>query len=68
MGFERLCMALQGKKSNYDTDVFTPVISVISDITGLKYGDNEKIDVAMRVVADHLRTIAFSIADSQAPL
>ena len=67
MGFERLCMALQGKKSNYDTDVFTPVISVISDITGLKYGDNEKIDVAMRVVADHLRTIAFSIADSQLP-
>lgn len=67
MGFERLCMALQGKKSNYDTDVFTPVISVISDITGLKYGDNEKVDVAMRVVADHLRTIAFSIADSQLP-
>ncbi len=67
MGFERLCMALQGKKSNYDTDVFTPVISVISDITGLKYGDNEKVDVAMRVVADHLRTIAFSIADSQFP-
>ncbi len=67
MGFERLCMALQGKKSNYDTDVFTPIISVISDITGLKYGENEKVDVAMRVVADHLRTISFSIADSQLP-
>ncbi len=67
MGFERLCMALQGKKSNYDTDVFTPIISVISDITGLKYGEDEKVDVAMRVVADHLRTISFSIADSQLP-
>ncbi|MDE6442895.1 MAG: alanine--tRNA ligase [Muribaculaceae bacterium] len=67
MGFERLCMALQGKKSNYDTDVFTPIIEVISKITGLKYGDDEKVDVAMRVVADHLRTIAFSIADSQLP-
>ena len=67
MGFERLCMALQGKKSNYDTDVFTPVIGVISELTGLKYGENEKVDVAMRVVADHLRTIAFSIADSQLP-
>ncbi|MDE5887725.1 MAG: alanine--tRNA ligase [Muribaculaceae bacterium] len=67
MGFERLCMALQGKKSNYDTDVFTPIIEVISDITGLKYGEDEKVDVAMRVVADHLRTIAFSIADSQLP-
>ncbi|MDE6422675.1 MAG: alanine--tRNA ligase, partial [Muribaculaceae bacterium] len=67
MGFERLCMALQGKKSNYDTDVFTPVISVISDLTGLKYGEDEKVDIAMRVVADHLRTISFSIADSQLP-
>ena len=67
MGFERLCMALQGKKSNYDTDVFTPIISVISNLTGLKYGDNEKVDIAMRVVADHLRTISFSIADSQLP-
>ncbi len=67
MGFERLCMALQGKKSNYDTDVFTPVISVISELTGLKYGENEKVDIAMRVVADHLRTISFSIADSQLP-
>lgn len=67
MGFERLCMALQGKKSNYDTDVFTPIIDVISKDTGLKYGENEKVDVAMRVVADHLRTISFSIADSQLP-
>lgn len=67
MGFERLCMALQGKKSNYDTDVFTPIINEISQITGLKYGEDEKIDIAMRVVADHIRTIAFSIADSQLP-
>ena len=67
MGFERLCMALQGKKSNYDTDVFTPIIDVIAGITNLKYGVDEKIDIAMRVVADHLRTISFSIADSQLP-
>ncbi|MCH5225186.1 MAG: alanine--tRNA ligase [Muribaculaceae bacterium] len=67
MGFERLCMALQGKKSNYDTDVFTPLINEIGEITGKKYGVDEKIDVAMRVVADHVRTIAFSIADSQLP-
>ncbi len=67
MGFERLCMALQGKKSNYDTDVFTPIIDVISGLTGLKYGVDEKVDIAMRVVADHLRTISFSIADSQLP-
>lgn len=67
MGFERLCMAMQGKKSNYDTDVFTPIIDVISSITGLKYGTDTKVDVAMRVVADHLRTISFSIADSQLP-
>ncbi len=67
MGFERLCMALQGKKSNYDTDVFTPIIDVISSLTGMKYGADNKVDVAMRVVADHLRTIAFSIADSQLP-
>lgn len=67
MGFERLCMALQGKRSNYDTDVFTPYISKIEELTGLKYGDDEKVDIAMRVVSDHLRTIAFSIADSQLP-
>ncbi|MDE7413002.1 MAG: alanine--tRNA ligase [Muribaculaceae bacterium] len=67
MGFERLCMALQGKQSNYDTDVFTPLISKISELSGKKYGEDEKTDVAMRVAADHVRTIAFSIADSQLP-
>ena len=67
MGFERLCMALQGKKSNYDTDIFTPIIAKISEISGKKYGEDEKVDVAMRVAADHVRTIAFSIADSQLP-
>jgi len=67
MGFERLCMALQGKKSNYDTDVFTPLLDEISRLSGLKYGVDEKVDVAMRVVADHVRTIAFSIADNQLP-
>ena len=67
MGFERLCMALQGKKSNYDTDVFQPLISKIGEISGLKYGVDHKVDIAMRVVADHIRTIAFSIADSQLP-
>lgn len=67
MGFERLCMALQGKKSNYDTDVFTPLINKISQLSGVTYGANEKSDIAMRVVADHVRTIAFSIADSQLP-
>lgn len=67
MGFERLCMAMQGKKSNYDTDVFTPFIDKISELSGKKYGVDAKIDVAMRVAADHVRTIAFSIADSQLP-
>lgn len=69
MGFERLCMALQGKKSNYDTDVFTPLISKISELSGKTYAANggEMTDVAMRVVADHMRTIAFSIADNQLP-
>ena len=67
MGFERLCMALQGKTSNYDTDVFTPLIGTIAALSGLKYGDDKKVDIAMRVVADHVRTIAFSIADSQLP-
>ena len=67
MGFERLCMALQGKKSNYDTDIFTPIIAKISELSGHKYGENEKVDVAMRVAADHVRTIAFSIADNQLP-
>ncbi len=67
MGFERLCMILQGKKSNYDTDVFQPTIGRIAALSGKKYGDNEKTDVAMRVIADHLRAIAFSIADGQLP-
>ncbi len=67
MGFERLCMALQGKKSNYDTDVFTPLISRIAQLSGKEYGKDAKVDVAMRVIADHVRTIAFSIADSQLP-
>ncbi|MBO4994392.1 MAG: alanine--tRNA ligase [Muribaculaceae bacterium] len=67
MGFERLCMALQGKTSNYDTDVFTPLINKIAELSGKKYGDDKRVDVAMRVIADHVRTIAFSIADSQLP-
>ncbi len=67
MGFERLCMALQGKRSNYDTDVFTPYLRKIEELTGKKYGVDQKVDVAMRVVSDHLRTISFSIADSQLP-
>ena len=67
MGFERLCMALQGKTSNYDTDVFQPLINKIGEIAQKKYGDDKQSDVAMRVVADHVRTIAFSIADSQLP-
>ncbi len=67
MGFERLCMALEGKKSNYDTDVFTPLLDEISRLSGKKYGTDAKTDIAMRVVADHVRTIAFSIADSQLP-
>ena len=67
MGFERLCMALQGKTSNYDTDVFTPLIEKISQLADKKYGTDPDVDVAMRVIADHVRTIAFSIADSQLP-
>ena len=67
MGFERLCMALQGKTSNYDTDVFTPMIEKISQLADKKYGTDPDVDVAMRVIADHVRTIAFSIADSQLP-
>jgi len=67
MGFERLCMALQGKKSNYDTDVFQPIIKAIGKLCGCEYGKSEQVDVAMRVVADHLRTIAFSITDGQLP-
>lgn len=67
MGFERLCMALQGKKSNYDTDVFQPIIQRIEDLCSLKYGQNEKQDIAMRVIADHVRAVAFAIADGQLP-
>ena len=67
MGFERLCMVLQNKQSNYDTDVFQTRISEIAALSGKRYGDDEKADVAMRVIADHLRTISFSIADGQLP-
>ncbi len=67
MGFERLCMALQGKTSNYDTDVFQPLINAIADMAGTTYGKDPQADVAMRVVADHIRTIAFSITDGQLP-
>ena len=67
MGFERLVRALQGKHSNYDTDIFQPVIKEISRLSGMDYGKDEKTDVAMRVVADHLRAVAFSIADGQLP-
>ncbi|MFH0866350.1 MAG: alanine--tRNA ligase [Bacteroidota bacterium] len=67
MGFERLCMVIQGKKSNYDTDVFQPIISEIAALSEKKYGDDTKADIAMRVVADHLRAISFAIADGQLP-
>ena len=67
MGFERLCMVVQGKKSNYDTDIFQSVIEEISRITGKKYGEKDTWDIAMRVIADHLRAISFSIADGQIP-
>ena len=67
MGFERLCMALQGKTSNYDTDVFQPIIKEIGRLCGKQYGSDAKVDVAMRVIADHIRTIAFAITDGQLP-
>ncbi|MEM8999849.1 MAG: alanine--tRNA ligase [Bacteroidota bacterium] len=67
MGFERLCMVLQGKQSNYDTDVFTPLIREIETITHQDYGENEETDIAIRVVADHLRAVSFAIADGQLP-
>jgi len=67
MGLERLCMVLQGKKSNYDTDVFQPLIGKLGEMCGKKYGDNKDVDIAMRVIADHVRTIAFSVADGQLP-
>ena len=67
MGFERLCMVLQGVKSNYDTDVFTPLIREIETITNATYGKDEKTDIAIRVIVDHVRAVAFSIADGQLP-
>ncbi|MGM9702890.1 MAG: alanine--tRNA ligase [Prevotella sp.] len=67
MGFERLVRALQGKHSNYDTDIFQPIIKEISRLSGKEYGKTEEIDVAMRVIADHLRAVSFSIADGQLP-
>ncbi|MBO7101064.1 MAG: alanine--tRNA ligase [Bacteroidales bacterium] len=67
MGFERLCMVMQGKRSNYDTDVFQPLIQELAARSGKRYGENEEADVAMRVCADHLRAVSFSIADGQLP-
>ncbi len=67
MGFERLCMALQGKTSNYDTDVFQPLIKAIAQLSNTEYGKDKQQDIAMRVIADHIRTIAFSITDGQLP-
>ena len=67
MGFERLCMVLQGKQSNYDTDVFTPLIAELEKITNSPYGKSEKTDIAIRVIADHVRAVTFSIADGQLP-
>ena len=67
MGFERLCMVLQGKQSNYETDVFQPMIQDLAKMAKLTYGDNEEQDVALRVIADHIRAISFSIADGQLP-
>ena len=67
MGFERLVRVMQGKNSNYDTDVFQPIIRKIGELSGFEYGQSEPVDVAMRVIADHLRAIAFSIADGQLP-
>ncbi|MTI22441.1 alanine--tRNA ligase [Fulvivirga sp. RKSG066] len=67
MGFERLCMAIQGKKSNYETDVFTPLIDFIADKANKTYGKEESIDIAMRVISDHVRAISFAITDGQLP-
>jgi alanyl-tRNA synthetase len=67
MGFERLCMVVQGKKSNYETDIFQDIISEITKITGKAYGVNTKWDIALRVIADHLRAVSFSISDGQLP-
>jgi len=67
MGFERLCMAMQNKQSNYDTDVFQPIIQAIAKMCGKTYGENEEVDIALRVIADHIRTISFAITDGQLP-
>lgn len=67
MGFERLCMVLQGVQSNYDTDVFQSTIAELGKLSGKKYGEDEKVDIAMRVISDHLRAVAFAIADGQLP-
>ncbi|QSS97672.1 alanine--tRNA ligase [Psychroflexus sp. ALD_RP9] len=67
MGFERLAMVMQGVQSNYDTDVFTPIISEIETISGFSYGKTEDVDIAIRVIADHVRAVAFAIADGQLP-
>lgn len=67
MGFERICMAVQNKKSNYDTDVFTPLLDEVANFSGKKYGEIEKIDIAFRVIVDHIRAIALSISDGQLP-
>jgi len=67
MGFERVCAVLQGKMSNYDSDVFTPLLNKISELAGIKYGQDEEKDIAMRVIADHIRAVAFSIADGASP-
>lgn len=67
MGFERLAMALQGKKSNYDTDIFMPLIEFVAKKAGVSYKDNEQTDIALRVIVDHIRAIAFAIADGQLP-
>ena len=67
MGFERLCMVIQGKQSNYDTDIFQPLIQKIASLSNKTYGKDEKDDIAMRVIADHLRAVSFSIADGQLP-
>src|SRR5574344_1018588 len=67
MGFERLCVAVQGKTSNYDTDVFIPLLKDVGEVCNCKYGADKKVDIAMRVIADHIRTIAFAITDGQLP-
>ena len=67
MGFERICAVIQGKTSNYDSDVFTPLLTEIAKLAGLTYGEDEKKDIAMRVIADHIRAVAFSIADGASP-